>query len=267
MPVKTISEVIAHKQEQGKLAFIPFVVAGDPDIESCKDILKALESSGADIIELGIPYSDPLADGPVIQKAAKRALTSGMSLSKAIELAESLKNELSTPMVIFTYFNPVLKYGLASFVSDVKKAGFKGVLIPDLPIEEAKELIELTQQHEIELIMLVTPTSGDERIREIVNISQGFIYLVSVTGVTGERTDFSGSVETSLTAIKKFTDKPVAVGFGISQPEHVQRLKQLGAQGAIVGSAIVKQIETHVDDKVQLLENLAAYVKTLVDQT
>lgn len=262
--VKTISETINDKLSLKKLAFIPFVVAGDPDLETSKKILLALQRAGSDIIELGIPYSDPLADGPVIQKAAKRALDNGMSLRKAIQMKASLKGELKVPVVIFTYYNPVLAYGVEAFVKDIKEAGFKGALIPDLPIEEAEDFIKLCKDNDIELVMLVTPTSGDDRIKKIAEVSQGFIYLVSVTGVTGARSSFSEHVESSLAKLKKHTDKPICVGFGISESEHVDQLKKLDAQGAIVGSAIVKHIEKNIGQPDEIVKVIENYAKELI---
>jgi tryptophan synthase alpha chain len=261
--VKSITEKIKETQKENRLAFIPFVIAGDPDFEYSKQILLSLQSSGADIIELGIPYSDPLADGPVIQLAAKRALKSGSSLRKSIELMKTMKDELFVPVLIFTYYNPVLAYGLKSFIEDVKDAGFKGLLVPDLPVEEAEELITLANENELELVMLVTPTSGEERIKKITEASQGFVYLVSVTGVTGVRSNFSEHIQASLTKIKAVTDKPICVGFGISQPEHIDQLKELGASGAIVGSAIIRVIEANASTPEVLIQNLKAFVQLL----
>lgn len=261
----TITEKIKEKQKQNKLAFIPFIVAGDPDTEKSKELLLSLQETGADIIELGIPYSDPLADGPVIQLAAKRALDNGMSLKNAIKMLASIKDKLTVPVIVFTYYNPIYAYGLEKFVKDVKEAGFKGVLVPDLPIEEANDLIKLVKENELELIMLVTPTSGDERIKSITDVSEGFVYLVSVTGVTGARSSFSEHVEQSLSKIKSITDKPVCVGFGISQPEHIKQLKTLNAQGAIVGSAIIKVIEQNADNPDNIVPEVKKYTQSLID--
>lgn len=266
MSTLTIAETISKKNKENKLAFIPFVVAGDPDFAKSKEIILGLQASGADIIEMGIPYTDPLADGPVIQKAAQRALKSGSSLKRAIQLQKELKDELETPVIIFTYYNPVLSYGIEAFMKDIKEAGFKGALVPDLPVEEASRLIESAKQNEIELVMLVTPTSGDDRIKTITDVSQGFVYLVSVTGVTGVRNTFSESVEDSLKAVKKFTDKPICVGFGISQPEHIDQLKALDAQGAIVGSAIIRVIEQNLDNSDQIVPEVQKFVSSFVEK-
>lgn len=260
----TITEIINEKNAQNKLAFIPFVVAGDPDFEHSKELLLGLQAIGVDIIELGIPYSDPLADGPVIQLAAKRALKAGMSLTKAIKLVDSIKDKLSVPVIVFSYYNPILAYGLKRFISDIKDAGFKGIIIPDLPVEEAMELINLTREHNLELVMLVTPTSGDERIKKITDATQGFVYLVSVTGVTGVRSAFSESIKESLLKIRKFTTKPICVGFGISNVEHIDQLKSLNAQGVIVGSAIIKLIAEDIDNP-NLIQNVQHFVKTLMN--
>ncbi|MGD9581362.1 MAG: tryptophan synthase subunit alpha [Vampirovibrionia bacterium] len=264
MNTLSIAQKIAQKNDKNKLAFIPFVVAGDPDIDKSKEIILALQKSGADIIELGIPYSDPLADGPVIQLAAQRALKAGTTLKKVIQLHDSIKDQLDVPVVIFTYYNPVLAYGLEQFITDIKKAGIKGVLVPDLPIEEAGKLIQLTKENGIELIMLVTPTSGDDRLKPITDASEGFVYLVSVTGVTGARSSFSESVESSLKKVKQFTDKPICVGFGISEIAHIKQLKDLNAQGAIVGSAIIKLIQQNVDAPEAIVPAVTSYVDSLV---
>lgn len=261
----SIAEKIKETNDKKKLSFIPFVIAGDPDLEKSKEIMLSLQNSGADIIELGIPYSDPLADGPVIQKAARRALDAGMTLKKAIDLHDSIKDKLTVPVIVFTYYNPVLAYGVEKFITDIKKAGFKGVLVPDLPVEEAQNLIDLTNEHDIELVMLVTPTSGDDRIKRITEVSEGFVYLVSVTGVTGVRSSFSESVESSLMKVKQFTQKPICVGFGISSVEHIDQLKKLNAQGAIVGSAIIKVIEENLSNSDGLVCSVCGFVKSLSD--
>lgn len=260
----SIAETINKKNQENKLAFIPFVIAGDPDLDKSKEIIFSLQEAGADVIELGIPYSDPLADGPVIQLAAQRALKAGTTLKKAIELHASIKDKLNVPVVIFTYYNPVIAYGLENFIKDIKNAGIKGVLVPDLPIEEAGKIIQLTKENQIELIMLVTPTSGDDRLKAITVASEGFVYLVSITGVTGARSSFSESVESSITKVKKFTNKPICVGFGISKVEHITQLKQLDAQGAIVGSAIIKIVEQHVDKPESIVPAIKSYVEELV---
>lgn len=259
-----IEEKINEKISQGKMAFIPFIVAGDPNIEQSGNIILALQEAGADIIEIGIPYSDPLADGPIIQKASKRAIDSGSSLKEVIKLHNNLKDKLNVPTIVFTYYNPVLAYGLKNFVADIKSAGFKGVLVPDLPVEEAGELLELVRKNNLELIMLVTPTSGDERIKQIVDTSEGFVYLVSVTGVTGVRDNFSIHINHSIGKIKSFTSKPICVGFGISSVEHIKDLKRLGVQGAIVGSALIKIIETNINDSLKLVEKIKSFVKDLI---
>lgn len=262
---QSIAEKIKEKNQNDQLAFIPFVVAGDPDLDKSKEIILSLQEAGADIIELGIPYSDPLADGPVIQLAAQRALKAGTTLKKAIALHDSIKDKLNVPVIVFTYYNPVLAYGLENFIKDIKNAGIKGVLVPDLPIEEAGKLIQLAKENNIEFVMLVTQTSGDDRLKHITEASQGFVYLVAVTGVTGARSSFSESVELSLTKVKKFTDKPICVGFGISKVEHINQLKQLNAQGAIVGSAIIKIIEQNADKQQNIVPAVSKYVKELVE--
>jgi tryptophan synthase alpha chain len=223
-------------------ALIPFVTAGDPSLETTAEALKILDANGADFIELGVPYSDPLADGPVIQAAATRALNRGTSLNDVLKMAQSLTNNLRSPIILFTYYNPILNLGIQNFLKKVAAAGIKGLVIPDLPLEEADEILELADKEGIDVILLVTPTTPKERIEAIARQSRGFIYLVSVTGVTGVRAEIQERVKTVIEDIRKVTDKPIAVGFGISSPEQARQLVDWGADAVIVGSAFVKRL-------------------------
>ena len=223
-------------------AFIPFITAGDPDLETTAKALSVLDNSGADLIELGVPYSDPLADGPVIQAAATRALQRGTRLEAVLEMVETVSPQLRSPIILFTYYNPILHRGIETFLERIAKVGVKGLVVPDLPLEEANGLLEPATDYGIEVTLLVAPTSPKERIDTIARKSQGFIYLVSVTGVTGMRSQVQGRVQDLLKQMRAVTDKPIGVGFGISQPEHARQMKEWGADAAIAGSAIVKRL-------------------------
>ncbi len=217
-------------------------MAGDPDLTTSASILLRLQEEGADIIELGIPYSDPLADGPVIQAAASRALHSGTTPSKVLEMLSSLRGDLSIPVILFTYSNPLLSRGMERFCDDASQAGAAGLVVPDLPLEEAELLSPLAQARGLDLVLLAAPTTPKERMKRISNRSKGFTYLVSVTGVTGERTNLEGRVKTLVKELKESSSTPVAVGFGISGSDQVIQVRSWGADGAIVGSAFVKRI-------------------------
>ena len=199
-----------------RLALMPFIMAGDPNIEITSEILLKLQEKGADLIELGIPYSDPLADGPTIQLSASRALKSGTTPIKVISLLESLKGKLNIPVILFTYLNPLLSFGFEKFCEIASNAGVSGLIIPDLPLEEAFKFSKIVSSHSMDLILLVAPTTPFERMKKISNNSKGFTYLVSVTGVTGERNKMENRVENLISKLKAINNKPIAVGFGIS---------------------------------------------------
>ena len=237
-----IDEKFSELRKRNKLALMPFIMAGDPNIEKTSEILLKLQDKGADMIELGIPYSDPLADGPIIQLSASRALHSGTTPSKVIELLESLKGKLHIPVILFTYFNPILSFGFEEFCDLISKAGVAGLIIPDLPLEEAYKFSKIISSYSLDLILLVAPTTPFARMKKISNNTRGFTYLVSVTGVTGERNKMENRVENLITKLKEISINPVAVGFGISSPEHVYKVRKWGADGVIIGSAFVKRI-------------------------
>ena len=225
-----------------KLALMPFIMAGDPNIEKTSEILLELQENGSDLIELGIPYSDPLADGPVIQVAASRALKSGTTPRKVITLLESLKGKLNIPIILFTYLNPLLCFGFEQFCQMASNAGVSGLIIPDLPLEEAYKFSQIVTTYSMDLILLVAPTTPSERMKKISNHTKGFTYLVSVTGVTGERSEMENKVENLIAELKEINSNPIAVGFGISTPLHVNKVREWGADGVIIGSAFVKRI-------------------------
>ena len=248
-------------RKEKRLALMPFLIAGDPSLELTSKILLTLQDQGADLIELGIPYSDPLADGPIIQLAASRALREGTSLLKVLNLLSNLKNKLRIPIVLFTYFNPLLNFGFSKFCKSAAEAGVSGLIIPDLPLEEVKEVSEIARQFNLDLILLVAPTTPFQRMKSISEKTRGFTYLVSVTGVTGERNNLENRVENLITKLKNISTNPIAVGFGISSPEHVQRVKKWGADGVIVGSAFVKRI--YESDKNSVLNIVGDFCKKM----
>jgi len=254
-------------KNKDKLALMPFLMAGDPNIETTSKILLKLQEKGADIIELGIPYSDPLADGPIIQLSASRALKSGTTLTKVIHLLGSLKDKLHIPVILFTYFNPILNYGFDNFCELASKAGVAGLIIPDLPLEEAYKFSEISSSYDIDLILLVAPTTPFERMKIISNNTKGFTYLVSVTGVTGERNKMENRVESLITKLKEISTNPVAVGFGISSPEHVNKVRNWGADGVIIGSAFVKRISNCKEiDVVNQIGNFCEEMREAADK-
>jgi len=242
--LSNVDEKFCELKNNKKLALMPFIMAGDPNIEITSEILLKLQENGADLIELGIPYSDPLADGPVIQVSASRALKSGTSLIKVIKLLESLKGKLNIPIILFSYLNPLLCFGFEKFCEMASNAGVSGLIVPDLPLEEAYKFSKIVSNHAMDLILLVAPTTPFERMKQISNHTKGFTYLVSVTGVTGERSKMENRVENLIAKLKDVNSNPIAVGFGISTPEHVNKVRKWGADGVIIGSAFVKRISS-----------------------
>ncbi len=262
-----INERFLELKKSNKLALMPFIMAGDPNIEKTSEILLKLQEKGADLIELGIPYSDPLADGPIIQFSASKALKSGTTAIKVIQLLESLKKKLHIPVILFTYFNPILNFGLENFCELASKAGVAGLIIPDLPLEEASKFSKIISSYSIDLILLVAPTTPFERMKMISHKTKGFTYLVSVTGVTGERTKMENRVESLITKLKEISINPVAVGFGISSPEHVNKVRRWGADGVIIGSAFVKRISNSNElEVVNKIGNFCEKMRKAADQ-
>ncbi|MBD1854894.1 tryptophan synthase subunit alpha [Leptolyngbya boryana CZ1] len=240
--MSSVSECFERLRNQAQCALIPFLTAGDPDLETTAKALEILDRSGADLIELGVPYSDPLADGPVIQAAATRSLAQGTRLEDVLQLVKQSAPNLRAPIILFTYYNPILNRGIEKFLKDIAEVGAKGLVVPDLPLEEAETLLKPAKEYGIELTLLVAPTSPKERIMAIAEQSQGFIYLVSTTGVTGMRTQMESRVKDLIAEMRQVTDKPIGVGFGISQPEQAKQVMNWGSDAAIVGSAFVKRL-------------------------
>lgn len=238
----SVSERFSELRAAGQCALIPFLTAGDPDLDTTAKALRVLDHAGADIIELGVPYSDPLADGPTIQAAATRALQRGVHLDDVLAVVDAARKEIDAPVVLFTYYNPIYSGGIEAFLDRAAAAGVSGLVIPDLPLEEADVVLKPAAERGLEVTLLVAPTSPQARIERIARASQGFIYLVSVTGVTGARTQVAAKVRELLPLLRGVTDKPIGVGFGISEPEQARQIRDWGADAVIVGSAIVKRL-------------------------
>ncbi len=262
-----ISKRFEELRKSNICALIPFITAGDPDLETTAKALKILDKNGASFIELGVPYSDPLADGPVIQAAATRALAKNTKLDDVLGMLKTLTPELQAPIILFTYYNPILNLGIKEFLAKVAEVGVKGLVVPDLPLEEADNLIQSAKEFGIELTLLVAPTSSKDRISAIAKQSQGFIYLVSVTGVTGVRTSLEGRVENLLQDLRGTTDKAIGVGFGISGADQAIQAKNWGADAVIVGSAFVKRLANGTPEEgLRSLEELCKELKAAISQ-
>lgn len=255
-----ISATFKKLRKEGKKAFIPYFMAGDPSLEKTKDVVLLFEECGADIIELGVPFSDPLADGPTIQRASERALQNGVTLRKVISLVKDLRKKTQIPFVLMTYFNPVFKYGITDFIKDAKDAGVDGMIVPDLPPDEATDFIRLSKKAALDTIFLLAPTSTEDRIQKVTKASSGFIYYVSITGITGANLLLDGSMEVLIAKIKRFTSKPVAIGFGVSTPEDASAVASV-SDGVIVGSAIVKKLQESPDELRNYLVSLREAIK------
>ena len=229
------------KAFENKKAFIGFLTAGDPTFDASYDNIMALINAGADLVEIGIPFSDPIAEGPVIQEADVRALKSGMTTDKAFELASKVRANTDIPLVFMTYLNPVFKYGYDRFFAKCAEIGVDGLICPDMPFEEKAEADEIAKKHGVSVISMIAPTS-EERIKQIAESAEGFLYIVSSLGVTGVRSEIKTDLASIMESVKKYAHVPAAIGFGISTPEQAQKMSQL-ADGVIVGSAMVRLVE------------------------
>ena len=229
---------------ENRPSLIAYVTCGDPDLATTREVILAAIDAGASVIELGVPFSDPLADGPVIQRAAQRALAGGTSLIRVLELVKAVRADVRAPIVLFTYYNPVLQFGLPAFAETAAKVGVDGVIVVDLPPEEAAPLAADAERAGLDLVHLVAPTSTRDRLRVIARASRGFIYMVSLTGVTGERVALGNGIADQIRGLRLVTTKPICVGFGIGRPEQVAEVGKL-ADGVVVGSAIVRVVEEH----------------------
>ena len=256
-----IADTFARLRREGRPGLITYTTAGDPDLPRSGAILKALDRAGADVLEVGVPFSDPLADGPVIQRATERALLAGGSLRTSLKLVEEVRPHVSAPIVVFSYANPLLRLGVAEFARQAAGAGVDGVLALDLPIEEAEEFRETMAASAIDTIFLLSPTTTDARIKKAAALGRGFLYGISRLGVTGARDQVSSGAEALVRRIRAFTSMPVALGFGISRPEHVAEVGRY-ADAAVGGSALVSLIADECGSP-QLVDRVEAYVRLL----
>ena len=252
-----IFESVRSRTDPG---LVTFVTAGDPNLDRSADILRVLDSAGADVIEVGVPFSDPLADGPVIQRASERALGTGTTLSRTISMVEEIRSTVQAGIVLFTYANPVVRMGPKVFLERAANAGVDGVLILDLPIEEAEEFQTTAKDFAIDPIFLLSPTTSDDRIRRAAELGRGFLYGISRLGVTGATDTISDGAEKLVGRIRRLTDMPIAVGFGISRPEHVAAVGRW-ADAAVVGSGLVDVIARA--SSAELLGDVERYVRWL----
>ncbi|MBN2013782.1 MAG: tryptophan synthase subunit alpha [Candidatus Altiarchaeota archaeon] len=260
-----IEEKFGELRGKKERALIGFVIAGDPTPEDTIDIVGAMIRGGVDIIELGLPFSDPIADGPTIQKAGERSLKAGMNSDVFFELVKKIEG---IPKVCLTYYNLVLRRGLDEFARDCSRSGIDGLIVPDLPIEEAGPLLKACRRHKVNLIFLVAQTTTEERLQRILKDSSGFLYVVSLLGVTGVRDHISSGLKPLLERIKQISDEiPLAVGFGISKEEHVSEAIEAGADAVIVGSAFVRIIEENIGDREKMLKGLRYFSRRLKKAT
>ena len=257
-----IADTFNRLKREGKKGFIPFVTAGDPNLKTTSELIIELDRAGATAIELGIPFSDPMADGPVIQRASERALKNSFGVSEVLELVERAREKTSTPIILFTYFNPLLQFGLKRLAARAAEVGVDGVLVTDLTPEEAEEFAAELRAQNLDMIFLVAPTSTDERLRMVAERASGFIYAISRAGVTGPRASVSEEAERLVNRVRNFSDLPVAVGFGISSAEQVADVQRY-ADAVVVGSAIVAEIERNSNDK-NLSRHIGDFARELI---
>ncbi len=238
---EAITDAFHRRAELGGKVLIPYIMAGDPDLGTTEKIVRTMAGIDVDLIELGMPFSDPMADGPIIQKASERSLRQGLTLKRLLHAVTELRLDLNTPIIIMTYYNLFFHYGLEAFARDAAQSGIDGVIVPDLPVEEAADFQKAMDAQGLALIYLIAPTSTDERIHKIAQLARGFIYYVSRTGVTGVRSDISSDLESNLQRVRNIVQLPIAVGFGVSNPEQAASIAS-HADGVVMGSAIVKLI-------------------------
>ncbi|MFA6635914.1 MAG: tryptophan synthase subunit alpha [Candidatus Omnitrophota bacterium] len=257
---KTFSELKKKK----KKAFIPYITAGDPDLATTEKIVVSLERSGADIVEIGIPFSDPIADGPVIQKAVQRSLLAGCSVKGVFEMVKNVRKKVDLPIVFMTYYNIIYRMGVKRFVEQAALSGADGIIVPDLPLEEAGDLLKEAAKRDFCVIMLTSPTTSPERYKKIAASSRGFVYHVSLTGVTGIRSSITIGLKSDLAFFGKRSKKPVCVGFGISGPGQASEIAKI-ADGVIVGSAIVRIIEENSGKKRGIPRKVELFASRIAD--
>lgn len=257
-----IEAAFSELKRQGRKGFIPFITAGDPDLTTTKELLIEFSRAGATVIELGVPFSDPMADGPVIQRSSERALRNGIAVEQIMKLVSDARKEIQTPIILFSYFNPLLQFGIKRLAVEAKAAGVDGVLVTDLSPEEAGEFESELRAHDLDMIFLIAPTSTGERLKLVAQHARGFIYAVSRAGVTGVRTSVSDEAEKLVNRMREFSSVPIAVGFGISTAEQVRDVQRY-ADAVVIGSAIVSEMERLQGATVAT--RIGEFVKELID--
>lgn len=263
--MRRVAETFARLEAQGRIALMPYLTVGFPERSSTIELVLAMEQAGASLFELGVPFSDPLADGATIQRAGQRALENGVTLTTCIETVAQLRDHgVKAPLILMGYYNPMLRYGISRACADLAAAGGDGWIIPDLPPEEAHAMRHAATAHDLDLILFVAPTTPDARIARIATLTSGFLYCVSLTGVTGARSELAEGLGTFLDRVRTHTNVPLVVGFGISRPEHVAQVAR-HADGAIVGSALIALIEEQPPDN--RIPEVANYIRLLAAAT
>jgi len=261
-----LSWAFERAKAEGRTALIPYLMAGFPEPGAEVELAVALERAGADVLEIGMPFSDPLADGPTVQNAGTRSLAAGTTMSDCIAVAASVRRRTSLPLVLMGYYNPLLAYGLERFCADAAAAGVCGLILPDLPPEEAGEMQAAARSCGLDIVYLVSPTSPEERIREVASVASGFIYCVSLTGVTGARESVAVGLEEYLSRVRAHTDLPLAVGFGISRPEHVRQVGAV-ADGVVVASALLDVIDAAApEERTAAVEEYIGSLRTAAER-
>jgi len=262
--MSAIDSLFARLRRTGQKALIPFVTAGDPDLDFTAAVLRRLVAEGASLCEVGMPYSDPIADGPVIQASYTRALERGLKVADVLGMLATVAPELKAPLVTMVSYAIVYRHGLQQYVEAARRAGVSGLIVPDLPVEESGPLAQLCRSADLSLIQLVTPTTPDERAKRIAERSSGFLYYVSVAGITGERATLPPELVDNVARLRRYTDLPICIGFGISRPEHVRLLAPV-ADGLIVGSAIVRRVAQAAErPPAEVLDQIAQFVRQLL---
>jgi tryptophan synthase alpha chain len=261
MPETRIAQLFARLKRENRKGFIAYITAGDPTPSRTPSLVEALERGGADLIELGVPFSDPIADGPVIQRAGYRALEAGTTVRKVLEIAAEIRTRSEIPLLLFTYLNPIMRYGIEQLAHDAKAAGVDGCLLTDASVEEAGQYVHVMRAAGLDTVFLAAPTSSPRRLQLVARYSTGFVYLVSRTGVTGERDSLSNAVAPLVASMRAVTSLPLAVGFGVSTPEHVAEIGSQ-AEAVVVGSAIMRVIERNRDNA-SLEIQLESFVREL----
>lgn len=257
-----ITNKFQELKQQQKCAFVAYICAGDPDYESSLKCLKSLPKNGVDIIEIGVPFLDPAGDGPIIESSAKRAISAGMDLNKTLQMVQEFRQfDNLTPIILMTYFNPILKFGLNKIFENARLSGVDGFIIVDLPFEEEHEIINYIQPQELDLIKLIAPTTSIERAQKILKNSTGFVYLISMLGITGTKSAIVEDNKNHVENIKKISDLPIVIGFGIKEPSQAQQFSKIGVDGVVVGSAIVSEMSHNIP-----IPNILSNVEKIVAQ-